>query len=114
MIRCLGEEMPLASSGIDIGRTFVRVLGTRHDRFVEFEFTINDRDLTIELIMPFDAFREFCETNRCDVVAADGSAQVALERLAWRAGHPGLYRRPHDMPEPQEGAAPDAADPAES
>lgn len=106
-VRRAREETPLAPTGIDIGRTFVRVLGTRHDRFVEFEFTVNDRDLTIELVMPFAAFREFCETNRCEVAAADGDAQVALERLAWRAGHPGLYRRPADPPDGREAPAPD-------
>ena len=41
-------------------KKFVRVTGVRSARYVEFEFSVNDADLTVELILPFAAFEEFC------------------------------------------------------
>ena len=41
-----------AWSDVPLGKTFVKVKGTRLGKFIEFEFSINDEDLTIELILP--------------------------------------------------------------
>ena len=41
-------------------RKFVRIIGTRLGKYVEFEFSVNDADLAVELILPFEAFDEFC------------------------------------------------------
>ncbi len=73
---------------------FVRVTGIRNGTFVEFEFAIGDRDLSIELIMPFAAFDEFCRQQAAVVLpTADGIDLPA-------ASAPGLYRRPdaHGFP----------------
>lgn len=49
----------------DVGAYYVRVLGVRSNRFVEFEFAIDDPEqLMVELIMPFQAFEDFCRTYR--------------------------------------------------
>ncbi|MGO9485725.1 MAG: phenol hydroxylase subunit [Rhodomicrobium sp.] len=76
------------------GKTFVKVKGTRLGKFIEFEFSINDEDLTIELILPVAAFREFCASQSVTILPSDPSAEVDAERAAWRAGQPGLLRRP--------------------
>lgn len=47
-----------------IGQAYVRVTGERLGKYVEFEFSIDDKDLTVELIMPHEAFRLFCEKHR--------------------------------------------------
>lgn len=86
----------MEQTALDLDGTFVRVLGTRLGRFVEFEFSICDQALAIELVMPFSAFGEFCKANRCTVLAAGDEAQRALERLSWRERQPGLYRRPDE------------------
>jgi phenol hydroxylase P0 protein len=83
-----------AWSGVPAGKTFVKVKGTRLGRFIEFEFSINDEDLTIELILPVSAFREFCEAQNATILPSDPSAEVDAERAAWRAGQPGLLRKP--------------------
>ncbi len=72
---------------------FVRVTGVRSGRYVEFEFSVNDADLTVELILPFAAFEEFCSLQ--EVVRLPPADEVAseLEKLAWRARQPGLLRR---------------------
>jgi phenol/toluene 2-monooxygenase (NADH) P0/A0 len=87
----------LGEMAVDLGKTYVRILGTRLDRFVEFEFSINDATLAIELVMPFGAFAEFCKANECTVLAADQEAQAAFDRLSWRERQPGLYRPPEDQ-----------------
>jgi phenol hydroxylase P0 protein len=83
-----------AWSAVPAGKTFVKVKGARLGKFIEFEFSINDRDLTIELILPVQAFREFCEAQNVTLLPSDSSAEVDAERAAWRAGQPGLLRKP--------------------
>jgi len=77
---------------VELSKTYVQILGTRLDRFVEFEFSINDATLVIELVMPFGAFAEFCKANDCTVLAADRDARAAFNRLSRRERQPGLYR----------------------
>lgn len=54
-------ELELRPS-VDYRRRWARVTDT-HGRFILFDFTIGDPDLTVELIMPYPAFAEFCENN---------------------------------------------------
>ena len=75
----------------EIGKAYVRVLGRRLGRFVEFEFFLNDEDLCVELVMPDAAFQEFCESYNAEVLpskAPTGEESGAMERA------PGLYRAP--------------------
>jgi len=74
-------------------KKFVRVTGVRQGRFVEFEFSINDADLTVELILPMRAFEEFCVVQDAVVLPPQADTANELEQLAWRAKNPGLLRR---------------------
>jgi hypothetical protein len=74
-------------------RKFVRIIGSRLGRYVEFEFSVNDQDLTVELILPFSAFDEFCELQNATVLPPEPAVADALERQAWRSRQPGLLRR---------------------
>lgn len=83
----------------------VRVFGTRLGKFVEFEYSLGDGDLSVELILPTKAFEEFCRARGADVAPLDASTAEALERMAWRAGHPGLLQRTsrgEDAPDPDD------------
>jgi phenol/toluene 2-monooxygenase (NADH) P0/A0 len=71
----------------------VRVLGTRLGRFIEFEYSLGDGELAIELILPTSAFEEFCRAQNADVLPLDPQTAEEVEMAAWRAGHPGLLRR---------------------
>lgn len=65
----------------------VRVTGMRRGRFVEFDYSVGDRELSVELIMPLAAFDEFCRREGVVVLPpADGAALP--EKIA------GLYRSP--------------------
>ena len=83
-----------ARSAVPAGKTFVKIKGTRLGKFIEFEFSINDEDLSIELILPVAAFREFCAAQDVTLLPPDPSAGADAERAAWRAGQPGLLRKP--------------------
>jgi len=74
-------------------QAFVRVLGIRNGRFIEFEFSLGDRDLALELIMPFTAFEEFRLARNAVLLPPDAQTAADLEQLAWRSGQPGLLRR---------------------
>ena len=89
-------------------KKFVRVTGVRSGRYVEFEFSINDADLTVELILPFSAFEEFCTLQEAVRLKPEGEVASELEKLAWRARQPGLLRRVHTGSEDEPQRAPRA------
>ncbi len=93
--------MPASFSAIDmpvipLARTphtpacFVRVREHRSDGFIEFDFAIQDPSLTVELILPEAAFKEFCATHRVRHLSAQEGAQVDADQAKWRYGQPGL------------------------
>ncbi|TXL70249.1 hypothetical protein FHP25_35555 [Vineibacter terrae] len=47
----------------DPRQCFVRVTQVRADGFIEFEFAVGDPLLSVDLILPAAAYREFCATN---------------------------------------------------
>ena len=73
-------------------KKFVRVTGVRSGRYVEFEFSVNDADLTVELILPLAAFEEFCTLQEAVRLQPTSEAASEFEKLAWRARQPGLLR----------------------
>lgn len=84
----------MGESGINAPiRKYVRVTGLRSGRFVEFEFSINDADLTVELILPLRAFEEFCVLQEATVLPPISTVAGEFEQLAWRSKNPGLLRR---------------------
>ncbi len=60
---------------------YVRVTNVRRDRFVEFQFSWGGPDLSIDLVLPYPAFTEFCADNKAVTLPADTQAQQALDRL---------------------------------
>lgn len=79
-----------------VNRPKVVVLGTRLGRFVEFEYSL-DKDLAVELVMPFVAFDEFCAAQDAEVQAAGDLSVDDLRAFAARG--PGLYRAPDQHPD---------------
>jgi phenol/toluene 2-monooxygenase (NADH) P0/A0 len=87
-------------------KKFVRVTGVRSGRYVEFEFSVNDADLTVELILPFHAFEEFCTLQEAVRLTPEAEAATEFEQLAWRARQPGLLRRVKATSEDEPARAP--------
>ena len=91
--RLSDDNAPLSGADDVPMRKFVRVTGARLGRYVEFEFIINDEALTVELILPFEAFEEFCRLQQAETLPPSAEAADKLQQLAWRAKQPGLLRR---------------------
>lgn len=59
-----------------LGKTYIRILGRQLDRFIEFEFILNDETLTVELVMPDKAFAEFCEYYEAEILPDETTGEV--------------------------------------
>jgi hypothetical protein len=57
------------------------VTGVRRSQYIEFDFIMGDPDLSVELVMPMNAFRDFCRERQCEVVATDAASIQALVAL---------------------------------
>ena len=63
------------TTSFDTRRKYVRVVETRDNGMVEFEFAIGEPELFVELLLPGPAFREFCTANQ--VTLLDKAALAA-------------------------------------
>jgi phenol hydroxylase P0 protein len=79
-----------ASRVFDIARRYVRVRQRRDDGYVEFDFSIGDPGLSVELVMTLSDYESFCTANRAVHLTDDESEALDLEQLKWRYGQPGL------------------------
>ncbi len=76
-------------STFDAGRCYVRICKRRPDGFIEFEFSIGDPELAVELMLPESAFHEFCLGNEVivlDPVTSDQGDWVSRLNDASRQG----------------------------
>lgn len=55
---------PTSPPTVDVSRKYVRLVERRPDGLVEFEFSISDPALFVEMLLPEAAYEEFCLTNR--------------------------------------------------
>jgi phenol hydroxylase P0 protein len=68
------------------------VTGTLEGGFVEFEFSIGDPDLAVELVMLFPQFEKFSKQHDAVHLTTEQGAQLDYERMKWRYGAPGIDR----------------------
>lgn len=61
---------------------FVKIFGIRRGVFLEFEFTVGFKELTIELVMPYAAFKEFCETNHVNEIKCNHDINAAFTEMS--------------------------------
>lgn len=75
-MRMASSEAPvdMAPAALDATRRFVRVSRERADGFIEFEFAIGEPELFAELILPAEAFADFCSANRVESLPAAADA----------------------------------------
>ena len=71
---------------------YVRVTGVRKNAFIEFDFSFTDPSIFIELVLPFDQFKTFCELNNVKELSPEQEAMVDLDKLKWRYGQPGVKK----------------------
>ncbi|MGE8561181.1 MAG: phenol hydroxylase subunit [Acinetobacter sp.] len=69
---------------------FIHITGTQREKYIEFEFSIDDPELAVEMIMPVKAFDEFCMQHQVQHLTADEVCKLEYERMKWRFGQPGI------------------------
>ena len=72
-------------------RTYVRILDPDKNGFVEFLFGIGSSDLMVELILPRDAFREFCHANAVIFLSEKEAEKQDADLAKWQYGEPGVH-----------------------
>ena len=76
------QEALEPQTNFDPARRYVRVCKRRDDGFVEFEFSIGEPALAVELMLPETAFHEFCLANEVILLEpASGEAADWVARL---------------------------------
>lgn len=71
---------------LEIDRRFVHVTNVRKDGYVEFDFSVGDPELYVELILPQKDFREFCKANQVTELSEDQARKLNHDRKKWSEG----------------------------
>ena len=64
------QDEPAGTQPFDLTKRYVRLRQVRADGFIEFEFAIGDPQLCVDLILPAEAYREFCRNNQAVLITA--------------------------------------------
>lgn len=67
-------------------RCFVRVTNADRRGYIEFQFSIGEPTLFLEMTLPPAAFTEFCATHRARHLSAAEARAVDRAETSWRAG----------------------------
>lgn len=78
-----GPEARRDAAVLDASRRYVRITGER-DGFIEFNFSVGEPDLFVELILSPEAFKEFCESNRAEILPREEHGHEERSDWEWR------------------------------
>ena len=81
----MGMVTPLKTSDDDKIR-YVRVTNSDHRGNVEFQFSIGDPSLYLEMTLPKPAFDEFCREHHVRALSEQEGEQVDANERRWRFG----------------------------
>jgi phenol hydroxylase P0 protein len=84
------KSSPPASQALSGLQHYVRITGIRNQRFVEFDFAIDDPMTFIELVLPFDQYKKFCKKHNAIELTPEQAAEVDFDKMKWRYGEPGI------------------------
>jgi len=62
--------IPLDLPHVDVCKRSVRILRTRDNGFIEFEFSVGWPELMVELMLTRADFEDFCQQQRAEILAA--------------------------------------------
>ena len=70
-------------------KRFVRITSRDRPGLVEFNFSIGDPSLYLEMILPVTAFDEFCRSNQVTYLTDEQAEAVARQQEKWSNGETG-------------------------
>ena len=79
------EPRPVSDAAAGTTR-FVRVTGTNPRGFVEFQFSVDDPTLYLEMTLPPAAFEEFCRAQGARHLSESEAERVDESEARWRFG----------------------------
>ena len=62
-------------------------MNVRDDKYIEFDFSIEDPEVFVELILPFEMFQTFCEKNQVKYLESTKVIEEKYKQQIWRMGH---------------------------
>lgn len=68
------------------GQRYVRVTNENRNGFVEFQFSVGDPTLYLEMTLPPQAFEAFCREQRARHLSDDEARAVDAAENKWRCG----------------------------
>lgn len=74
----------------DPKRCWVRVTRVRENGLVEFDFSVGEPELYVELVLPLASFEKFCKHNQVERLTPEQAQAVDYDRAKWRYGRPGV------------------------
>ncbi|PHR84439.1 MAG: phenol hydroxylase [Colwellia sp.] len=72
------------SLGLDITRRFVRITKERKNDFIEFDYAIGEPEIFLELVLPREAFLDFCVVNKVELLPSTQIGSKATKDWGWR------------------------------
>jgi len=81
----MGSVTPLNGSNEEAIR-YVRITNSDHRGYVEFQFSIGDPSMYLEMTLPPPAFEEFCREHQVRVLSDEEGARVDAKERRWRFG----------------------------
>lgn len=67
-------------------KRYVQITNEKRPGFVEFNFSINDPALFLEMILPVSAFDDFCKHNDVTFLTSEEVKEVEQQQKKWRDG----------------------------
>ncbi len=71
------------SKGSAEAACYIRVTSRARTGFVEFNFSINDPTLFLEMILPVKAFEDFCKHNNAQFLTPEQESMVDRHEMVW-------------------------------
>ncbi len=84
------HQLPSIYRAFDVDSHYVRFKALRQDGFVEFDFSIGEPGLTVELVLLLKDYQEFCRKQNVVYLTREEGLTLDNEQMKWRYGQPGL------------------------
>ena len=81
------RKLATASDGNERAIGYVRVTNIDRRGYVEFQFSIGDPCLYLEMMLPCAAFAEFCRENKVTHLNEEEARTVDAQENKWRFGN---------------------------
>jgi phenol/toluene 2-monooxygenase (NADH) P0/A0 len=75
----------------DVTKNYVRFRELREDGYVDFDFSIGDPQLSVELTMKLADYQSFCNSVGATYLTRAEALAIEFDKCKWRYGLPGQY-----------------------